>query len=113
MVADRRLVCSSDDDHDLLPRTESCSLIPEACELEYLHFNGDKLLCSNDLYSLNNFVVNALKLQGKWLTPGGSTKQFKSSNGNTPGQRASQSCIAMFFKSGGGIRNFREKTGYE
>ena len=37
---------------------------------------------SNDLDSLKNFVVNVLKLQGKWLTPGGSTKQFKSSNGN-------------------------------
>ena len=36
----------------------------------------------NDLESLNNFVVNVLKLQGKWLTPGGNTKQFKSSNGN-------------------------------
>ena len=37
---------------------------------------------SNDLDSLKNFVVNVLKLQGKWLTPGGNTKQFKSSNGN-------------------------------
>ena len=27
-------------------------------------------------------MVNALELQGKWLTPAGSTKQFKSSNGN-------------------------------
>ena len=82
MAADGRLVCSSDDDHDSRPKTESCSLDPEACELEYLHLNGDKLLWLNDLDSLKNFVVNVLKLQGKWLTPGGNTKQFKSSNGN-------------------------------
>ena len=82
MAADGRLVCGSGDHHDSLPKTESCSLNPEVCELESLHFNGDKLLWSNDLESLKNFVVNVLKLQGKWLTPGGNTKQFKSSNGN-------------------------------
>lgn len=80
MAADGRLVCGSGDHHD--SKTESCSLNPEVCELESLHFNGDKLLWSNDLESLKNFVVNVLKLQGKWLTPGGNTKQFKSSNGN-------------------------------
>ena len=36
----------------------------------------------NDLESLKKFVENVLKLQGKWLTPGGNTKQFKCSNGN-------------------------------
>ena len=83
MAADGQLVCSrSDDDHDSLPKTESCSLEPEACELEYLRLNGDKLVWLNDLDSLKNFEVNVLKLQGKWLTPGGNAKQFKSSNGN-------------------------------
>ena len=82
MAADGRLVCGSGDHHDSLPQTESCSLNPEVGELESLHFNGDKLLWSNDLESLKNFVVIVLKLQGKWLTPGGNTKQFKSSNGN-------------------------------
>ena len=82
MAADGRLVCSSDDDHDSLSKTEFCSLEPEACELEYLRLNGDKLVWLNDLDSLKNFVVNVLQLQGKWLTPGGNTKQFKSSNGN-------------------------------
>ena len=82
MAADGRLVSGSGDRHDSLPKTESCSLNPEVCELESLHFNGDKLLWSNDLASLKNFVVNVFKLQGNWLTPGGNTKQFKSSNGN-------------------------------
>lgn len=63
-----------------LPKTECSSLNSEVCELEYLHFNGDKLSWSNDLESLKNFV--GFFLQGKWLTPCGSTKQFKSSNGN-------------------------------
>ena len=62
MAADGRLVCSSDDDHDSLPKTaEYCLLNPEVCELEYLHFNGDKLLWSNDLHSFKNFLVNVLK----------------------------------------------------
>ena len=60
-----RLVCGSGDHHDSLSKTDSCSLNPEVCELESLHFNGDKLLWSNDLESLKNFVVNVLKLQGK------------------------------------------------
>ena len=62
MAADGRLVCGSGDHHDSLPQTESCSLNPVVCELESLHFNGDKLLWSNDLESLKNFVVNVLKL---------------------------------------------------
>ena len=49
MAADGRLVCNPDDDHDSLPKTESCSLHPEACELEYLLFNGDKKFWSNEL----------------------------------------------------------------
>jgi len=56
MVDDGRLVS--------LPKTESCSLDSEACELEYLHLYGDKLLWSSDVDSLENFVVNVLKLQG-------------------------------------------------
>ena len=65
MAADGQLVCGTGVHHDSLPKTESCSLNPEVCELESLHFNGDKLLRSNDLESLKNFVVYVLKLQGK------------------------------------------------
>ena len=60
----------------------ACSLNPEVYELKYVHFNGDKVLWTNGLESLKNFVENVLKQQGKWLTPGGNTKQFKSLNGN-------------------------------
>ena len=81
-MADGRSICSCDDDHVLLSKTEYCSLNPEVYELHYLHLNGDKLLWTTDLESLKNFVENVLKQQGKELTPDGYTKHFKSSNGN-------------------------------
>ena len=81
-MADGRSICGSDDDHVLLSKTESWSLNPEVYQLNYLRVNGDKLLWTNDLESLKNFLENVLKQQGKWLTPGGNTKHFKSSNGN-------------------------------
>ena len=56
-MADRRLICGSDDDHVLVSKTESCcSLNPEVYELNYLHLNGGKLLWTNDLESLKNIV---------------------------------------------------------
>ena len=85
MAADGRLVCSSDDDHDSRPKPESCSLDPEACELEYPHLNGDKLLWLNDLDSLKNFVVNVLKLQGNviinWYNKKQQTLNFQGRDG--------------------------------
>ena len=50
--------------------------------MEHLHLNGIKLLWTNDIESLKNFVESVLEQQGKWLTPGRNTKQFKSSNSN-------------------------------
>ena len=81
-MADGRSICSSDADAVHVLETESSSLNPESCELEYLHLNDGKLVWMNDLESLKKFVENVLKLQGKWLTPGGNTKQFKCSNCN-------------------------------
>ena len=81
-MADGCSICSSDADALHVKETESSSLDPESCELEYLHLNDGKLVWMNDLESLKKFVENVLKLQEKWLTPGGNTKQFKCSNGN-------------------------------
>lgn len=81
-MADGRSNCSSDADAVHVLETEFSSLNPESCELECLHLNDGKLVWMNDLESLKKFVENVLKLQGKWLTPGGNTKQFKCSNGN-------------------------------
>ena len=41
-MADGRSICSSDDDHALLSKTESCSLNPEVYELNYLHLKSHK-----------------------------------------------------------------------
>ena len=81
-MSDGRSICSSDTGAAHVLETEFPSLIPESCELECLQLNDGKLVWMNDLESLKKFVENVLKLQGKWLTPGGNTKQFKCSNGN-------------------------------
>ena len=81
-MADGRSICSSDAGAVHVLETEFSSLNPESCELECLHLNDGKLVWMNDLESLKKFVESVLKLQGKWLTPGGNTKQFKCSNGN-------------------------------
>ena len=81
-MASRGLTCSSYADASHVVETECYSLNPESSELEYLHLNNRKLVWKNDLESLKKFVENILELQGKWLSPAGSTKQFKSSNGN-------------------------------
>ena len=70
-MADGRSPCSSDADAVHVLETESSSLNPESCELEYLHLNNGKLVWMNDLDTLKKFVENVLKLQGKWLAPGG------------------------------------------
>ena len=68
-MADGRSLCSSEADAVHVLEPESSSL------------NG-KLVWMNDLESLKKFGENVLKLQGKWLTPGGNTKQSKCSNDN-------------------------------
>ena len=62
--------------------TESYQLNLKWCELQSLKLNGERLTWTNNLESLKNFVENGLKLQGKWSSPGGNVKQFKSSNNN-------------------------------
>ncbi|CAH3195731.1 unnamed protein product, partial [Porites evermanni] len=61
---------------------ESYQLNLKWCELQSLKLNGERLTWTNNLESLKNFVENGLKLQGKWSSPGGNVKQFKSSNNN-------------------------------
>lgn len=81
-MADGRSICSSYADAVHVLQTESSSFNPESCEQEHLHLNDGKLVWMNDLESLTKFVENVFKLQGKWPTPGGNTKQFKCSNSN-------------------------------
>ena len=67
-MADGRSIWGSDDNHVLISKSESWSLNLEVYELNYLRVNGDKLVWTNDLESLKNFLENVLKQQGRWLT---------------------------------------------
>ena len=51
-------------------------------ELQSLQLNGERLLWPSNLESLKNFVEKRFNLQGKWSSPGGNSKQFKSSSNN-------------------------------
>ena len=62
--------------------TERCLLNFDSTNLQYLQLNGDRLTWTSDLESLKKFVEKDLQQQGKWTSPGGNSKQFKSDNNN-------------------------------
>ena len=62
--------------------TERCLLNFDSTNLQYLQLNGDRLTWKSDLESLKKFVEKDLQQQGKWTSPGGNSKQFKSDNNN-------------------------------
>ena len=60
--------------------TELYQFALEGAELEYIELIGERLIWTSDLESLKKFVESCLQQQGKWTSPGGNTKQFKSCN---------------------------------
>ena len=60
--------------------TELYPLALEGSDLQYLELKGERLTWTSDLESLKKFVESCLQQQGKWSSPGGNTKQFKSCN---------------------------------
>ena len=62
--------------------TERCLLNFDSTNPQYLQLNGDRLTWTSDLESLKKFVGKDLQQQGKWTSPGGNSKQFKSDNNN-------------------------------
>ena len=54
----------------------------ETSDLQHLQLKGDKLAWKSSLDSLKSFVMCDLQQQGKWTSPGGNMKQFKSNNKN-------------------------------
>ena len=54
----------------------------ESCDLQHLQLKGDRLAWKSSLDSLKNFVMCDLQKQGKWTSPGGNMKQFKSTDKN-------------------------------
>ena len=75
MAADGRLVCGSGDHHDSLPKTESCSLNPEVCELESLLFLFLFYYFILLFYYFYYFIF--IHFISTRLTPGGNTKYSK------------------------------------
>ena len=54
----------------------------ESSDLQHLQLKGDRLAWKSSLDSLKSFVMCDLQQQGKWTSPGGNMKQFKSTNKN-------------------------------
>ena len=54
----------------------------ESSDLQHLQLKGDWLTWTSNLDSLKSFVKCNLQQQGKWSSPGGSMKQFKSTDKN-------------------------------
>ena len=74
---------SSSDDNQFVD-AEMDSFLPnlESSDLQHLQLKGDRLAWKSSLDSLKSFVMCDLQQQGKWTSPGGSMKQFKSNNKN-------------------------------
>ena len=79
-MADGHDFSSSDDGVVWESNTELYPLELDSSDWQYLQRNGERLIWTNDLESLKNFVENCLQQQGKWSSPGGNNKQFKSCN---------------------------------
>ena len=60
--------------------TELYQLALDGSDLQYIELIGERLIWTSDLESLKKFVESCLQQQGKWTSPGGNTKQFKSYN---------------------------------
>ena len=82
MADDRESNCFDDRTVLTAASTERCPLNFDSTNLQYLQLNGDRLKWTSDLESLKKFVEKDLQQQGKWTSPGGNWKQFRSDNNN-------------------------------
>ena len=81
-MADGCTLSSSDDNQFVDTEMESLLLNLESSDLQHLQLKGDRLTWKSSLDSLKSFVKSDLQQQGKWSSPGGNMKQFKSTNKN-------------------------------
>lgn len=79
-MAEGHDISGSDNEAVGEPDTELYQLKLDGSDWQYLQPNGERLIWTSDLESLKNFVENCLQQQGKWTSPGGNNKQFKSCN---------------------------------
>ena len=74
-------VSSSSDNGSLENTTvELFSIKHDGPELENLLLKGERLIWTSDLETLKKFVEGTIQQHGKWSSPGGATKTFKSDN---------------------------------
>ena len=71
---------SSEDNQFVEAEMESFLPNLETSDLQHLQLKGDRLAWKSSLDSLKSFVMCDLQQQGKWTSPGGNMKQFKSNN---------------------------------
>ena len=81
-MADGCTLSSSDENQSVDARMESFLPNLESSDLQHLQLKGDWLTWTSNLDSLKSFVKCNLQQQGKWSSPGGSMKQFKSTDKN-------------------------------
>ena len=81
-MADGCTLSSSDDNQSVDAEMESFLPNLESSDLQHLQLKGDRLTWKSSLDSLKSFVKCNLQQQGKWSSPGGSMKQFKSTDKN-------------------------------
>ena len=81
-MADQCKSASSDNDINSMADNDLHELELDGSDLQSLQLNGERLLWTSDLESLKNSVERRLNLQGKWTSPRGISKQFKSSSNN-------------------------------
>lgn len=77
------------DSHDTLSSVFGDKFEPNDLNLEairalndcgYLEYDGIRVKWIQDIDSLKDFFKNSMKLSGKWTSPGGKSKMFRSSN---------------------------------
>lgn len=81
---------------------ESYSIKHDGPELENLLLEGERLIWTSDLETLKKFVEETIQQHGKWSSPGGTTKTFKSDNNRLTitWYRGKQSTLAFQGKDG-------------
>ena len=73
---------SSDNNQFVDAELELFLLNLESSDLQHLQVKVDQLAWKSSLDSWKSFVMCNLQQQGKWTSPGGNMKQFKSTNKN-------------------------------
>ena len=79
-MADGSVSTSSDNGSLENTTVELFSIKHDDPEIENFMLKGERLIWTSDLETLKKFVEGTIQQHGKWSSPGGATKTFKSDN---------------------------------